>query len=204
MATKKARSSAQTASKASTSKKKTTRKKATKSTSRKKSSTKKVGGRASRAASSTSATEAPFQATTVSRESGGRTLTLESGRMAKQADGSILASYGETVVLATAQSAKARDDIDFLPLTCEYREKASAAGKFPGGFFKREGRPTTREILTCRIIDRSVRPLFPDGFRREVQVLAQVMSTDQENESDIVAAIDSSANKAKSFVAVSS
>ena len=116
-------------------------------------------------------------------------LSLETGRMAKQADGSCLAQYGETVVLATAQSATARADIDFFPLTVDYREKAAAAGKVPGGFFKREGRPTSKEILTCRIIDRSIRPLFPDGFRREVQVISQVFASDQENDADVLGAI---------------
>jgi hypothetical protein len=94
----------------------------------------------------------------VEREIGGRRLILETGRMAKLADGACLAIYGDTVVLATAQSSKEREDIDFFPLTVEYREKPAAAGKFPGGFFKREGRPTTKEILGSRVIDRSIRP----------------------------------------------
>ncbi len=137
----------------------------------------------------------------VSREIGGRTLTLETGRMAKLADGAIVARYGDTMVLASAQAdSRDREDIDFFPLTVDYREKAAAAGKFPGGFFKREGRPTTREILTCRIIDRSIRPLFADGFKRETQVLSQVLATDKDNDSDIVAAIASFAALAISSI----
>jgi len=136
----------------------------------------------------------------VEREIGGRMLMLETGRMAKQADGAVVARYGDTMVLATAQSAQARDDIDFFPLTVDYREKYSAGGRFPGGFFKREGRPTTREILTCRIIDRSIRPLFPDGFRCETQVLSQVLSSDLEIESDILAAVGSFAAVAVSSI----
>ncbi len=136
----------------------------------------------------------------VQREIGGRMLTLETGRMAKLSDGACVVSYGDTVVLATAQSSKEREDIDFFPLTVEYREKPAAAGKFPGGFFKREGRPTTKEILGSRVIDRAIRPLFPDGFKREVQVLSQVLSTDQETESDIPAAIASFAALALSSI----
>ncbi len=136
----------------------------------------------------------------VEREIGGRILTLETGRMARQADGSVVARYGDTMILATAQSAGARDDIDFFPLTVDYREKYSAGGRFPGGFFKREGRPTTREILTCRIIDRSIRPLFPDGFRKETQVLSQVLSSDLEIESDVLAAVGSFASVAVSSI----
>jgi polyribonucleotide nucleotidyltransferase len=137
----------------------------------------------------------------VEREIGGRTLSLETGRMAKLADGAIVARYGDTMVLATAQCAPSdRDDIDFFPLTVDYREKAAAAGKFPGGFFKREGRPTTREILTCRIVDRSIRPLFADGFKRETQVLTQVLATDKENDSDVLAAVASFAALAISSI----
>ncbi len=136
----------------------------------------------------------------VEREIGGRLLTLETGRMAKQADGAIVASYGETIVLATAQSSKARDDIDFFPLTVDYREKYAAGGRFPGGFFKREGRPTNKEVLACRIIDRSIRPLFPDGFKKEVQVLSQVLSSDLEVEGDILAAVGSFAALAISSI----
>ena len=125
----------------------------------------------------------------VEREIAGRKLTLETGRMAKQADGAVLAGYGDTFVLAAAVVAAPREGIDFFPLTVDYREKTYAAGKFPGGFFKREGRPTTKETLTMRLTDRSVRPLFPEGYNEEVQVMAQVVSTDQENDPDIVAMI---------------
>src|SRR5262245_8014642 len=127
----------------------------------------------------------------VERKIGDRTLTLETGRMGKLSDGSCVARYGDTMVLATVNSAKAPDNIDFFPLTVDYREKTSAAGVIPGGFFKREGRPTTKEILASRIIDRSIRPMFPDGFKRDVQVLSQVLSTDRENDPDVVAAIAS-------------
>jgi polyribonucleotide nucleotidyltransferase len=136
----------------------------------------------------------------VERQIGGRTLTLETGRMAKLSDGACVARYGDTMVLATVNSAKAPEGIDFFPLTVDYREKTSAAGVIPGGFFKREGRPTTKEILACRIIDRSIRPMFPDGFRREVQVLSQVLSTDRENDPDVLAAIASFAALALSSV----
>jgi polyribonucleotide nucleotidyltransferase len=99
----------------------------------------------------------------------GRKLSLETGRLAKQAHGAVLAQYGETVVLATVVSAyDARPNIDFLPLTVDYQERTFAAGKIPGGFFKREGRPSEKEILTSRLIDRSMRPLFPKGYDREI------------------------------------
>jgi polyribonucleotide nucleotidyltransferase len=131
---------------------------------------------------------------TVSREFGGRTLTLETGRIAKQADGAVLVTYGETMVLVTAVGAPPRaEDIDFFPLSVEYREKHSAAGKFPGGFIKREGRPSTKETLTSRVIDRPIRPLFPDGYFNEVQVIASVLSADRENDPDIPAIIGASA-----------
>jgi polyribonucleotide nucleotidyltransferase len=136
----------------------------------------------------------------VEREIGGRTLSLETGRMAKLADGACVVRYGDTMVLATAQSQKAPEGIDFFPLTVDYREKTAAAGMIPGGFFKREGRPTTKEILGCRFIDRSIRPMFPDGFRMEVQVLSQVLATDRENDPDVVAAIASFAALALSSI----
>ncbi len=123
----------------------------------------------------------------VERQIAGRTLVLETGRMAKQADGAVVATYGETVVLATAQSAKGREDLGFFPLTVDYRERTYAAGKIPGGFFKREGRPTAGEILTMRLIDRSIRPLFPEGYQEEVQIMSEVLATDQENEPDWLA-----------------
>ncbi len=127
----------------------------------------------------------------VERQIGGRTLTLETGRMAKLSDGAVVCRYGDTVVFAAANSSAAPDYMDFFPLTVDYREKTSAMGVIPGGFFKREGRPSTKEILTCRIIDRSIRPMFPDGFRRDVQVLSQVIASDRENDGDVVAAIAS-------------
>ncbi len=125
---------------------------------------------------------------------GGRKLILESGKIARQADGAVLVTYGETVVLCTAVGAKsAKPGQDFFPLTVNYQEKAFAAGKIPGGFFKREGRPTEKEVLTSRLIDRPIRPLFPHGFRNEVQVVATVLSHDLENDPDVVAMIGCSA-----------
>ena len=123
----------------------------------------------------------------------GRPLSIEVGRMAKQADGSALVRYGETVVLVTAVAAKEiKENIDFFPLTVDYQEKTFAAGKIPGGFFKREGRPSEKEILTCRLIDRSIRPLFADGLRCETQVIATVLSADRENDTDTVAMLGAS------------
>ncbi len=125
---------------------------------------------------------------------GGRKLILETGKIARQADGAVLVTYGETVVLCTAVGVKsAKPGQDFFPLTVNYQEKAFAAGKIPGGFFKREGRPTEKEVLTSRLIDRPIRPLFPHGFRNEVQVVATVLSHDLENDPDIVAMIGCSA-----------
>lgn len=129
--------------------------------------------------------------TRIEREVGGRRLILESGRLAKQAHGAALVRYGDTVVLSTVVRDEPREGIDFFPLTVDYREKTSAAGRFPGGFFKREGRPTEKEILTMRVIDRSLRPLFPEGYCDEVQVMATVLSADPENDPDIVAAVAS-------------
>ncbi len=130
----------------------------------------------------------------VELELGGRTLTLETGRIAKQADGAVLASYNDTSVLITAVSSKSgREGIDFFPLTVEYQEKMFAAGKIPGGFFKREGRPGAHEILTCRVIDRPIRPLFPKGYKNETQVIATVLSADRAGCSDVVSLIGASA-----------
>ena len=127
-------------------------------------------------------------------EWGGRTLTLETGRIARQADGSVLATYGETVVLATVVAAKTpKAGIDFFPLTVNYQEKTFAAGKIPGGFFKREGRPSEKETLTSRLIDRPIRPLFVKGFKNEVQVVVTVLAHDLENDPDIVAMVAASA-----------
>jgi len=130
----------------------------------------------------------------VEKEIGGRKLVFETGEMAKQADGAVLVWYGETAVLVTAVAApEIREGIDFVPLTVDYREKAYAAGKIPGGFFKREGRPSEKEVLTSRLIDRPIRPLFPKGFRQETQVIAFVLSADNEHDPDILAMIGASA-----------
>ena len=123
----------------------------------------------------------------------GRPLSIEVGKVAKQADGAALVRYGETVVLVTAVAAKElKTDTDFFPLTVDYQEKTFAAGKIPGGFFKREGRPSEKEILTCRLIDRSIRPLFSEGLRCETQVIATVLSADRENDPDVVAMLGAS------------
>jgi polyribonucleotide nucleotidyltransferase len=125
---------------------------------------------------------------------GGQTLRMETGRVARQADGAIMLSIGETTVLATAVAARAeKPGIDFFPLTVNYQEKTYAAGKIPGGYFKREARPSERETLISRLIDRPIRPLFPDGFRIETQVIATVISYDLENDTDIAALVASSA-----------
>ncbi len=127
-------------------------------------------------------------------EWGGRTLTLETGRVARQADGAVLATYGETTVLATVVADRhPKPGLDFFPLTVNYQEKYYAAGKIPGGFFKREGRPTEKETLTSRLIDRPIRPLFVKGFKNETQVIATVLSHDLENDPDIVALVAVSA-----------
>jgi polyribonucleotide nucleotidyltransferase len=123
----------------------------------------------------------------------GRPLSIEVGRLAKQADGAALVRYGETVVLVTAVAAQElKLETDFFPLTVDYQEKTFAAGKIPGGFFKREGRPSEKEILTCRLIDRSIRPLFSEGLRCETQVIATVLSADRENDPDVVAMLGTS------------
>ncbi|MFB0613682.1 polyribonucleotide nucleotidyltransferase [Aurantiacibacter poecillastricola] len=135
-----------------------------------------------------------FDTKTVSLEWGGKTLTLETGRIARQADGAVLATYGETVVLCAVTAARSvKEGQDFFPLTVHYQEKFSAAGRIPGGFFKREGRATEKETLTSRLIDRPVRPLFPEGFYNEINVICQVLSYDGETEPDIVAMIAASA-----------
>jgi polyribonucleotide nucleotidyltransferase len=127
-------------------------------------------------------------------EWGGRTLSFETGKIARQADGAVLVTYGETIVLCTAVGVKtAKPGQDFFPLTVNYQEKAFAAGKIPGGFFKREGRPSEKETLVSRLIDRPIRPLFPQGFRNEVQIVATVLSHDMENDPDIVSLIGCSA-----------
>jgi polyribonucleotide nucleotidyltransferase len=129
----------------------------------------------------------------VEKEIGGRRLVLEVGEVAKQANGAALIWYGETAVLVTAVMApEVREGIDFVPLTVDYREKAYAAGRIPGGFFKREGRPSEREVLTSRLIDRPIRPLFPKGFSQETQVIAMALSADTESDPDILAMIGAS------------
>jgi len=135
-----------------------------------------------------------FDVKTVSMEWGGKTLTLETGRIARQADGAVLATYGETVVLCAVTAAKkVKEGQDFFPLTVHYQEKFSSAGRIPGGFFKRERGATEKETLTSRLIDRPVRPLFPEGFYNEINCIAQVLSYDGETEPDIVAMIAASA-----------
>jgi polyribonucleotide nucleotidyltransferase len=130
----------------------------------------------------------------VAVEVAGRTLSIETGRLAKQADGSVVVRYGDTMVLVTAtMSSGPREGIDFFPLTCDYEEKMFAAGKIPGGFFKREGRPGERATLTARLMDRPLRPLFPKGFRNDVQVVATVLSTDMENTPDVLAVVGAGA-----------
>src|SRR6201997_2097342 len=128
------------------------------------------------------------EATKVSVDiAGGKQLSFETGKLAKQAGGSAIVRFGENVVLAAATSnPEPRTGIDFFPLTVDYREYTYAGGRIPGGFIKREGRPSEKEILTSRQIDRPIRPLFPDGFRNETQVIALVFSADKENDPDVV------------------
>jgi len=125
---------------------------------------------------------------------GGRNLSIETGKLAKQANGSVIVQYEDTIVLAAAVAAKKPlKDVDFFPLSVEYREKAYAAGKIPGGYFKREGRPSENEVLSARIIDRPLRPLFPDNFKNEVQIMVFVLSADRENDPDVLGVIGASA-----------
>src|SRR5436305_1013364 len=125
---------------------------------------------------------------------GGRKLVLETGKVARQADGAVLATYGETTVLATVVAAKQpKEGIDFLPLTCNYFEKFYASGRIPGGYFKREGRPTERETLISRLIDRPIRPLFAQGWRCDTQIIVTVLSHDLENDPDVLAMVAASA-----------
>ncbi|MAM45270.1 MAG: polyribonucleotide nucleotidyltransferase [Planctomycetota bacterium] len=134
----------------------------------------------------------------VEKEIAGRTLTIETGRVARQANGATMVRYGDTQVFTAVTSSSARFGMNFFPLTVDYREKTTAAGKFPGGFIKREGRPTTKEILTCRLIDRPIRPMFPDSYTKnpavaDTSVAAMVLSVDQENDPDVLAGISASA-----------
>src|SRR6201991_4686502 len=135
-----------------------------------------------------------FETKRVELDWGGRRLSLETGRMARQADAAVLAQYGETSVLATVVAEKGvRPGIDFFPLTVHYQERTYAAGKIPGGFFKREGRPSEKETLTSRLIDRPIRPLFVEGYKNDTQVVVTVLSHDLENDPDIVAMVAASA-----------
>lgn len=129
----------------------------------------------------------------VEREIGGRTLRIETGKLAKQAAGAVVVKYGDTVVLAAAVTGPPREGVDFFPLTVDYREKTYAAGKFPGGFFKREARPTQKEILTMRMTDRPIRPMFPDGYVDELLIQTMALAVDQENDPDILSMIGASA-----------
>ena len=129
----------------------------------------------------------------VEREIGGRTLRLETGKVARLASGAVMASYAETTVMVSAMRAGPRPGLDYFPLQTDYREKLGAGGKFPGGFRKREGPPNEKEILTMRMIDRPIRPLFPDGFIEEIQIQCWVMSHDGQNDADMVACAGASA-----------
>ncbi len=132
---------------------------------------------------------------------GGRTISIETGRLAKQADGAVIVRLGDTMVLVTAcADANPREGVDFLPLTCDYKENAYASGRIPGGFFKREGKPPEKEVLTSRLIDRPIRPLFPDGWRNETQIIALVISADTDNDSDVLAITGASAALALSSI----
>ena len=134
-----------------------------------------------------------FEPTSTSVEIGGRTMTLETGKIAKQAAGSVTVTFGDTVVLVTAVHSKPRAGIDFFPLTVDFVEKFAAAGKIPGGFFKREGRLADREVLVSRFIDRSIRPLFADGYNDDTQVTATVLSHDPDFSADMCAFVGASA-----------
>src|SRR3974390_2310899 len=130
----------------------------------------------------------------ITAQLGDKHIIIESGKLAKQADGAVTVQLGETIVIvAPVAATKAKEGQDFFPLTVDYREKAAAAGKFPGGYFKREGRPTEKEILTSRLIDRPIRPLFPRGWYNEVQVQSLLLSADGENDPDMLAVVGASA-----------
>src|SRR3984885_13429958 len=132
---------------------------------------------------------------------GQHTLSFETGKLAKQAGGAVMVRFGDSVVLVTAcRAANAREGIDFLPLTVDYREYTYASGRIPGGFFKREGKPAEKEVLTSRCIDRPTRPLFPEGWRYETQIIALVLSADQENDTDVLAITGASAALALSEI----
>ena len=129
----------------------------------------------------------------VERQVGNAVLSIETGQLAKQAAGCCLIQYGETSVLSATATGPGREGIDFFPLTCDYRERTAAAGKFPGGFLKREGRPSMKETLSARLIDRPIRPMFPKWFRNEVQVQNFVLSSDRQTDGDVLAMNGSSA-----------
>src|SRR6188508_93667 len=132
---------------------------------------------------------------------GSRSISIETGKLAKQADGSVIVRSGDTMVLVTAcHAASPREGIDFLPLTVDYREYTYASGRIPGGFFKREGKPPEKEILTSRLIDRPIRPLFPSGWRYETQIIAMLLSADTENDGDVLAITGASAALALSEI----
>jgi polyribonucleotide nucleotidyltransferase len=141
-----------------------------------------------------STSTAPRRPVSVERTIGGKKISIESGRLAKQASGAVVVRIGDTMSLVATVAAPGREGLDFVPLTVDYREKVYAAGKFPGGFIKREGRPTTKEILTSRLIDRPIRPLFPESYRDEVQIQAGPISADRKNDSDIPSMIGASAS----------
>src|SRR5678809_1520240 len=132
---------------------------------------------------------------------GQQILSFETGKLAKQAGGAVMVRFGDSVVLVTACRAPTpREGIDFLPLTVDYKEYTYASGRIPGGFFKREGKPTEKEVLTSRLIDRPIRPLFPSGWRNETQVIALVLSADDEHDSDVLAITGASAALALSTI----
>jgi polyribonucleotide nucleotidyltransferase len=141
-----------------------------------------------------STSNAPRRPVSVERTIGGKLITIETGRLAKQASGAVVVRVGETMTLVATVAGPGREGLDFFPLTVDYREKVYAAGKFPGGFIKREGRPTTKEILTSRIIDRPIRPLFPESYRDEVQIQAGPISADRKNDADVPSMIGASAS----------
>ncbi|RLT14505.1 MAG: polyribonucleotide nucleotidyltransferase [Planctomycetota bacterium] len=141
-----------------------------------------------------SVTNTPRKPVSVSRTIGGKLITLETGKLAKQASGAVVVRIGDTMSLVATVTAKGREGLDFFPLTVDYREKVYSAGKFPGGYIKREGRPSTKEILTARLIDRPIRPLFPASYREEVQIQASPISADRQNDSDIISLIGASAS----------
>src|ERR1700742_3350328 len=136
----------------------------------------------------------PRRPVTVERNIGGKTISIESGRLAKQASGAVVVRLGDTMTLVATVAAPGREGLDFFSLTVDYREKVYAAGKFPGGFIKREGRPTTKEILTSRLIDRPIRPLFHESYRDEVQIQAGPISADRKNDADAPSMIGASAS----------